>query len=944
MKPWGLALMLLLASPCAGAETSGGETERGSIHGFVTTEDGEPLPFANVEVLRLGAPSDTLGYRIGRTQSRVPSGEFRIEVDPGSYRVVASYVSCLPRSITPVHVTPGAASALQIRLRRRMLTLAPIQVRASRLRSSAEAVLTRQQQAPVVSDAISSEQMRRAPDGNAAEAVHRVTGLSTVDSRYVFVRGLGERYSSTLINGAPVSSPEPNRRVVPLDLIPSQLLDNIFIQKTYTPDQPAEFGGGTVNINTRDFPGSRLLTVAVSGGGVRNPGSGAYRTYHGGKLDFLGLDDGTRDMPELVRTLAGEERVVPRGVGSEAGFTRDEIAAMGEAFNKVWTAQQESPPPGYGLNAAYGDEWKLLGNSLGFLLGGVFRNSFRQNRHQESTYDLGANGLLEPRTQYDVQTSEMRVQLSGLANLAYRIGENTRLRLSTLYNHAAEDEYRFYEGLNEDHGARLRDTRLRFLARSMWASNLSGQHGMPRLGGSTLDWRISYSTAAMDEPDRREYEYEWRPDEEGEGGSWELSVRSASMGFTRMYGALDERERGFSAEWGLPLRLWAGDARLRAGFQESHRDREVGYRRFGFSPPVGGWDHSLPPESLMVDARIGGTTREFRLIELTRATDAYTAHFDARAPYFIFDGALLPRLRLLTGFRVESWSQVVETFDPFVPGESAIPARLEERDVLPCANLTYALTPETNLRAAFSRTISRPDLRELTPFELSQYESGWVMQGNPELKRARLNNYDVRVESFFGDAELFALSLFYKKFYDPIELTLRLAGAALRQVPENGEGGHLYGAEVESRLRLGRLWPRLSSYTLVGNLTEVRSETRLDKEGWHTTKERPLAGQSPYLLNLMLFHGPSHERYGSSLLYSLYGRRLDGVGVGGMADIYEQAHGTLDSSLWVAWKGLRWSLNASNLLDQELRWTQGDYVVRSTRRGRAVGFSISHGG
>jgi len=944
MMRWILAAALMAAIGCPASASAAG-TERGWIRGTVATEDGESLPFANLEVLRLVAPSDTLGYRIGRTVTAVPSGEFSIEVEPGSYRIVASYVSCLRGSIMPVRVEPGQVTPVQLRLRRRSIQLASLRVRGSRVRSSAEAVLAQQRLAPAVSDALSSEQMRKAPDGNAAEALHRVTGLSTVDSRYVFVRGLGERYSSTLINEAPVSSPEPNRRVVPLDLIPAALLDNIFIQKTYTPDQPAEFGGGTVNIHTRDFPGHRFFSISLSGGTVDRSGQGAFLEYRGGKWDFLGMDDGTRALPELAQELAGDQRVAPGGVGSETGFTRDQIAAMGRTFNKIWTATRRTPPPDYGISAAYGDEFLLLGRPLGFLFGGVFRNAFRQDRHEENTYDPDEGGALSPRTHYDVCTSQMKAQLSGLANLAYRVGENTRVRLSTLYNRAAEDEYRFYEGPNEDHGARLRDTRLRFLARSIWASSLSADHALPRLGGSTIEWRITHSAATMDEPDRREYEYEWRPDEEGEGGRWELSVRSASMGFTRMYGELDERERGFAVEWVLPFRLHGGDSRLRAGYQESQKDREAAYRRLAFmSPSSGGWDRTLPPESLMVDSRIGGTPREFRLTELTRATDAYTARFESRAPYLIADLALVPRLRLLTGVRLESWLQTVETFDPFIPGENVVPAKLKERDVLPCANLTYALRPTVNLRAAFSQTISRPDLRELTPFELSQYESGWVMQGNPELKRARLRNYDLRGEAFFGSDELLALSFFYKDLTDPIEMTLRLAGAALRQVPENGSGGRLYGTELEARLRLRRLAHRLAAFMLVGNLTQVQSKTELDKEGWHTTLERPLAGQSPYLLNLMLFYDAAERGFGGSLLYSRYGERLDGVGVGGMPDIYERAHGTLDSSLWVSWMGMRWSLTASNMLAGELRWMQGDYVIRSTRKGRGFGFSISRSG
>ena len=537
----------------------------------------------------------------------------------------------------------------------------------------------------------------------------------------------------------------------------------------------------------------------------------------GGRLDFLGFDDGTRDVPELVRRTVGDERIAQRSPITPDGLTNEQIEQLGESFNRNWTARRKPAPPSFSVSATYGDEVKLLGRGLGFLFGGVWKNSFDAQQQDEISYDLDEGGVFKLRTDYDVRTWTRKAQLSGVASLAYRIDTNAAVYLRTLYNRGADDEYRTYQGPNSDTGALLRDTRLRFLARSIWTSNLAVAQTLPGLWNSSLDWHVTYSQATMDEPDRREYEYEWRPDEEGTGGAWELSVRSPSAGFTRMYGALDEQERGLSLEWTTPLRLGGGEAKARVGIQKSRKHRDVAYRRFGFvRPSSGSWDRTLPPESLMVAERIGGTTRDFRLTELTHTTDAYTAGLRVDAVYFIWDGPLLPRLRILAGSRIEAWEQTAETFDPFSPDGVVIPARLKERDLLPCLNLTYALTPAINLRGAWSHTISRPDLRELTPFELSQFESGWVMQGNPELRRARLHNFDLRAESFSGAQDMWAASLFYKRFYDPIERTLRIVGGSLHEVPFNGEGGDLIGSELEARSGLGRLAHGLRNLSLAG--------------------------------------------------------------------------------------------------------------------------------
>jgi len=937
----GLLLVLLLA---AAAVRAAEDAPRAHIRGRVLDSEGEPLPYAGIELFRIVTLGDTLGFRATCTAARAPDGEFDVEVDPGTYRLRATYISSRPHSIPGITVAAGDTRSLEVRLQRRMIRLPAVSTRAVRVRDTSEAVLVQQRQAPVVSDAISSEQIRRGADSNASQALNRVTGLATVDDRYVFVRGLGERYSATLINRSTVGSPEPNKRVVPLDMIPAGLLDNIYIQKTYTPDQPAEFGGGTVNLNTRDFPGGRHWSVSLTGGVLGGTTGRSFYAYAGGSLDFLGADDGTRDIPDVVLRTVGDTRISPKGISNPNGLTADQIADLGRAFNKIWTARQRTAAPNYGLSLTYGQEVKLFGQPLGFLAGGTLKNSLDAQQHEERTYNLD-EGAFTLRTAYDVHTWTRKTGLSGLTSLAYRPSANAAVHLRSLYNRAADDEFRTYQGPNNDTGALMRDTRLRFLARCIWSTTLAVDQTLPRLGGSSLNWRITYSRASMDEPDRREYEYEWRPGEEGPGGAWELSVRSPSAGFTRMYGALNERERGFSVEWSTPLRMPAGDGRVRVGYDTSRKNRDVAYRRFGFVRPTGGnWDATLPPESLMVDARIGGTVRDFRLTELTRATDAYTAGLRISAPYLIWDSPLLPRLRGLAGLRVEAWKQTAETFDPFSPNGVVIPARLKERDLLPCLNLTYALRPSTNLRAAWSRTISRPDLRELTPFELSQYESGWVMQGNPELRRAWLQNFDLRAESYFAAEEMWAASLFFKTFKDPIERTLRIVGGALHEVPFNGEGGRLYGSEVEVRLGLRRLTPRLRSISLAGNLTLVHSQTRLVKEGINTSKRRPLAGQSPYLVNLACFFKPAGGAYGASLLYNGYGARLDGVGVGGMPDIYEQAHGTVDASAWILLRGLRWSLTANNLLATRQRWTQGDSVTRRIKEDRAFALTVARSG
>jgi len=484
------------------------------------------------------------------------------------------------------------------------------------------------------------------------------------------------------------------------------------------------------------------------------------------------------------------------------------------------------------------------------------------------------------------------------------------------------------------------------LERVLWSSNVEVEHEIPTLLNSVFNWRVNYSLAQLNEPDRREYYYELHG-----GGDvdpyWELSKRSDSQSFTRLFGKLDEDERGFDANWSVGFRLIGdGESRAKLGYSHSYKDRDMAYRRFAFRKPSGGdIDLTLPPESLMTSENIGGGRKYFRLQELTRDTDSYTASLDVTSTYFMLDMPLLKRLRAVAGIRIEDWEQRSETFDRFDEDAEPVIASLAETDVLSSVNLTYALGEKTSLRGAYGAAISRPDLRELSPFSLDDYSSGYAEIGNPDLKRARIRNWDLRWEHYPDPGSVIATSLFYKQLIDPIETTLQIAGAQLRKFPDNGEGGKLYGAEVEARIGLERLTSRLRSFRISTNFSWVESETEVSKfvGGKNVLVKRPLAGQSPYLVNLLLFFEPRGSRISGSLIYNAFGRRLDGVGVGELPDIYEEAYRTLDLTLGLRLGRQKIKFAAVNMLDEERSFRQESTPVRRWRDGRKYSISISMG-
>jgi len=943
-------LALLLAPAACPAQVDDGD-DAGWISGRVlSAATGLALPYANIMLYKLASPRDSVGVQLTGTFSLAPEGNYQLVASPGWYRLKVSHIAHQAAWSEVLTVAAGQTVPLDLHLSAvPALVLPKVEVRGTIIRNTQAALLAREKKAEVVADAISAEQVKRTADSNAAEALRRVAGLSLVEDKYVFVRGMGERYSSTQINGATVGSPEPNKRVVPLDLIPANMLDNAWIVKTYSPELPAEFAGGGVNIRTRDFPGRKTWSLAIASGMDVGTTGQPFLSYEGGNLDFLGIDDGQRDLPEFFQRVAANKKITGYSPVTGQGFKPDTLEQLGQCFNKVWVPTSRRAVPRYNIEGSYGNEFKVLGNPLGVIFGGVLKTSYDTRESLNNSYRPGATeGAYEPNTEYQVKASKVKHLSSVLGSTNYRLGDTATLHLRSMFNRIAEDETRVYEGQNHNTGAYMHNTRLRWTERTLWTSNLGTEHRIPRAWNSTLLWRVDYSRAGFHEPDRREYNYELR--EDSTGGYWELTARGPSRGFTRMFGDLTEEERAFEASWLVPLTR-AADSRstLRIGYAHTYKDRDLAYRRLAFRRPSGRpLDFTLPPESLMTNENIGANpSKLFVLTELTQPEDAYEATLEVTAFYLVADFPVLKRLRASGGVRMEDWRQEVTTRDRFAtdPAQAVVgQALLEKEDWLPALNITYLLTSRTNLRAGFSRTISRPDLRELSTFTMPDYDSGFEYRGNPALKRAHIYNYDLRFETYPSADEKGSVSVFYKDLHNPIENSLIPAGGALRKVPVNASWGRLYGAELEGRMQLGRVAERLQSLAVIANLTLTQSRARVPLTSFSTgdrQRERPLQGQSPYLLNLMLFYTPKGKSFACAVTYNAFGKRMMELGLEKMPDSYEQPHQSVDFTLDYQLGRYHLKFTAANLLDPKIRYTLGRETAEEWRNGRSYQLKIA---
>lgn len=930
---FAIAAMALAHSAVAAPQAA----ETGTLRGrSLDAQSGKPLPFTNVSFYKVSDPQYPDGFEAGGTLSQ-RDGTFAKALPPGTYRVLVRYVSYERAEVRDVVVRAGAVTEMTAQLTPKPLEVKAVKVSGARIRDKESALLVERKKSESISDAISAEQMSKSTDSNAAEALERVTGLTVVEGKYVFVRGLGERYSATEINGASVGTPEPNKRVVPLDLLPTGALDNIKVQKSFTPDMDGEFGGGVVSVQTREFQQrlvNQSLSLGMETGGPQTLG------YDGGRLDFLGFDDGTRSLPDLVGEIAAARKVVP---GS--GLSPDQIQSIGRAFTNVWTPRERGNSPSFSYAGVVADQFDIAGKKLGFLTTVSLSNSFSSIDRKDNEYRGGVEVTTDHA--FDVRESERSVLGGVSSSLNLDLGAERTLKLSTLYTRQAEDKASISEGFKYDIGI-LRTDRLAYVERGLLSTVLTGEQPLGGKG-SKFDWTLSYSEAVRNEPDRRETFYEQAEDKS-------TPPTLSSFFFypvTRVFGRSEEWDRGLKANWLLPVtRGKRFQTALKVGMAARDRNRNSGYRRFGFrwQGPFNAIDRTRPAEELLIAENIG--PRKFELQETTRDNDNYFAQHFVTASYGMADVRLFENLRLVAGARYEQSEQTVAARSPFVGGPVA-DVTLEDADLLPAYNLTWNATPKMNLRLGFSKTLNRPELRELAPFSMYNYEENYLEEGDPTLQTARLRNYDLRWEIFPSRQELVAVSVFRKKLDRPIEKALDADVTGYRLTPRNGVRGELTGTEVEVRAGAGSAWRfvtrpfgtsrrpgRLDDWGVTFNWTRVVSEVDVVLRNG-ASKTTPLNGQSTHATNVGLFYGTRHVD--AALLYKDFGRRLTSFSLTQLPDIYEHPGRGLDFSLgWNLRRTTRIKVSAENLLDESIEYRQGELVTRRWSPGRTVGLQFAY--
>jgi outer membrane receptor protein involved in Fe transport len=906
-----LGLVLSLGAASA-TELSAQGTGR-IVGRVVEAQQGAPVAGATVEVV--GADRQSVTALDGRyVLDGVPAG-------PVSLR--ARMIGFGPKVVTGVVVPDeeGATVAQDIALSPEVVQLEEIAVTAEAERGTVNRALDEQRNATNIVSSVTAEQIQKSPDSDAGQAVQRVSGVSVQDGRYVYVRGLGERYTTTSLNGTRLPSPEPERKVVPLDLFPAGLLEGITTSKTFTPDQPGDFSGASVNLKTREFPAQRVVTFSASGGfNTEATGQELARAPREGS-EWLGF--------------AGSERNLPAplvGVNSLSGRSRDEINGMIGSFRNAWSPRLGGGPANGGFGLTVGGEDPVAGQPIGYI--GSFTYSNAQEVRQDESRSLVqvSNGGFRPINATQGGTARNSVLWGGILNLSSRLGSGSKITLNNTYNRSADNEATRLAGENEEFDVDLDVTRLTFIERTVRSHQLAGEHLLA--DQHLVDWSLSASNVDRNEPDRSDVAYVTDIDPVT-GTSNPIAWFGAPRSGVRTFGTLEERSYEGLANYRLFLGSASNPITVKVGGAYRAVDRDADSRSYDITNrSLSSADRQLPPEQIFA----GPFAQDGRL---NLFISSFGGQYDARdrlsAGYAQVEMPLSGRFRLIGGARVEHWDLELNSLTPL-----GVPTSVtrNDTDVLPSLSLNYQLTDDQIVRVSASQTLSRPEYREIANTSSFEPIGGVITFGNPDLQRALVQNYDARWEWYPRAGEVFSVAVFAKRFDDPIEKVFVAQTGALANSFTNAERADNYGVELEVRKSLDFLSPSLAPLTVFANTTLMQSEITPGNEVL-TSTERPMVGQAEYVVNGGLtYAGPSGLN--ATALYNVVGPRILEAGARPFPDAYEQARHVVDLSVLVPVFGnTSIRLDGKNLLDSPYRVHQGGVTRLRYKAGRVFSFGAS---
>jgi hypothetical protein len=868
------------------------------------------------------------------------NGRFVIaRVPAGLVSVTAQMIGYATKTVTEVMVNPGEVVSLDVTLTESAVELEEIVITATRERGSQAFILDERRTSASLVEGIGAAEISARPASDAADVAQRITGVTVSEGKYVFVRGLGERYSQTSLNGSSLPSPEPEREVVPLDLFPSGFLESLQTQKSYTPDLPADFSGGSVQIQTKDFPNEFTINAGVGTSfNTNSQFQDGFIAYPSGGMNFLGFSDGSRDEPTSVIETMGPVTTGNRLPADDA--TRLRIGQELQASAQSFTPALQGTPLNRSFNLGIGGRNGLFDDGeLGYFFAGQYSDNYTlqpseiERKWRVSAFDPAvAPEDRRPNVDYQFSRGTRSVSWGTIGNFTIKPTASQKISLKTTVNVSSDDEGRTYTGDNrEDIGALVRSDRSRLVSRVMLWGQLSGEHQL--FANSRLEWRATTARAMRDEPMLREALYI----ADTPADPYTLFPDAGSGAY--FWSDLVDDDLSGALDWTFPFELFSNDASIKFGGMYRERTRDFASRRFLWDfleNTISDLDASLAEGTITTAAR---RTGQFALGDIVEPGNLYDATDERMAGYAMLDLQPTDRLQAILGARVETYALGLNSRGDQLQS-------IDETDIAPSLNLIYSASDRLKVRAAASRTLDRPEFRELAPFQFTEAASLRQLFGNPELQPAEIVSTDLRFDFFPAPGELISIGGFFKKLDEPIEQVF-IAAASSAFSFQNADEATIVGIEADAQFGLGRIARALELFSASANYSWINSDVTVRAGGIFepTNLNRPLEGQASYVLNAGL-NWDNMAGVEAGLFYNRFGARLTAAGGSGIPDLFEMPRNSVDASIgFPLMGGAQARIRATNLLNAEYRFEQEGNGITQIQRlfttGRTVSVGIS---
>ncbi len=854
--------------------------QKGKIEGKVTdSKTGSKLSGISISVDgdKTTTASNTDGY-------------FVITVDAEKKHILKlTSVGYGSKEITDIAVAENQVLNLDIQMETVSKTETNIVVKSSSAKKETiSSLIAYQKNTQVVAQVISAEAIRRSPDKNTGEVLKRVPGTSVQDGKYLVVRGLADRYNQAMLNGILLSSTEPDRKTFSFDIIPSAMIDNIIVNKSFIPELPGEWAGGLIQVNTKDVPAKNFLSVQIGTGFNTQTIGKDFYTYQGGSTDFLGFDDGTRTLPSSLPVKSTFD-----------ALSQAEKTAYAKDFKNSWSTNKNSSNVLPVLNQSFqingGFNTRLSDKTKLAAILAINYNRTNKRTQYENQINSFQNNTPDLSFDYFNNKYTQDVLAGALANITLQVGNNNKISFKNLLNVNTSDyatlrSGKDFENTTSSLGDNIRATELAFKANTFFNTQLSGDHNLQSLNAK-LHWFGSFNILDQYIPDQRRLQY-IQNNPEDTNSPFLASIgqsNSSQKSGSRYYGYLSDYIYTAGGDLSKTFKINDQSQTIKGGYFFQVKDRLFDSRPFAVYLPINNQTlRSLSPDKIFAPENFGnGSDNKFALNELTGSSYRYLANSILNAGFLQLDNQVGNKLRVVWGLRVENFDQVIGSLRK----SDARFVNSKKTDYLPGLNLTYKVNSTTNVRVSGSQTVIRPEFRELSTFQFYDFDLGATVAGNTGLERTKVSNFDLRYELYPRAGELFTLGVFYKYFKSPIEVYFNASSGASSSTYNfiNAKEANSFGAELEFRKKLD-FSEAFKNFTVQGNVSYIYNRVT----GIGVNESRPMQGQSPYLLNASLQYDV--EKYGLSttLLFNQIGRRIAFVGGTDQPPIWENPRPVMD--------------------------------------------------